>query len=1660
MPAEKGIFLDVLPRFDMAAMGAILGRVEGLFKKTGASIGQTFGKEAQENLLRIEATARKAASGTSDAFLRMERATHAAEVAQLRYNEVMTDSAAKASELTAAQRNLEVAQTRLNEVQGSGTVSAVKLAQAQSDLNVAQARYAELADKDGVSAARLAKALDAVGIAQLKLSEVQESGTVAASALAKATADVEVAEMRLAEVQTASTASASAKARAEYALADAKVAVTNRTRDYNEAQRVEAQATDKATGAKAAMAATASNAGRVLNTFGLVLTGGVAVGAVEATKAAGDFEEKLTRLVASAGETNSNIKTVSDGIMNIASQTGYSSKELADGMYLIEKAGFHGSEGVKVLTAAAQLARAENADLTEVNQGLTTSMHDFNIPFDQAATVASKLNTAVSLSKTNLQLFTGSLHNIEPVASIAHMKLEEVYAAVARITQSGTSPDQATQNLKNMVEHLTNITGPTRDAMGKMGLSADDLKTKLGDPNVGLAGVLKIMSDTIQQHMTPNQMVAVDAMYKSVDAGNALTAMYDHLSPSAKNLVDQLKSGAIGWDQFHKEARKSTDMDQATLAQWNTLNNKVEGFSTNLRKGQSDLESVSQIWKELTGTDAGFQMAAQLAGTPKALEDFQKATKDIAGTTTEANDAVKGFGETQETFNAKMRDAKAAFGGVVIELGTAFLPVAKEAAQVMHDFGDYLKEHPGIAKAVMDGLLGIAGGFVAIKTAMFAKTAWTELFGPGLRLIREQAIPQVKLLATEFQGVASAADVTAAQVATDAAEEATAQKGVVTAAGEASTALAGAGAAAKEGAAGVKAAADEEVAAVGSVGQAAKVVDGELIGMGAAAKEGAVAAEGALNGFFSRNAGRLKMLGGLGGMLASQALPDDQDPTGGVLNTAAGLSWFAGPEVGAPVTAAVAAIDKTHDYMQHPEKLETQPNPVQNANAPDLSGQRPDAPVGPSVRDLLGQQGMSIGPNGQILGPDGKPLPGHAHGGIAGSRGMILPGFSRKDNLLGHVPGHGVFGLAGGEGIINAESTRRIGAKGIAALNGFSTGGIAPGGSGGGDGYSNLMAVAQSMVGAPYSEFDCSGAASELVNAATGGSGRMTTRNAAEFLQSRGFMPGEGPQGSLRIGWYNHGPNPQDGHMAVTLPDGTHAESGGSHGSFVLGPGAAGAENSEFDHHAYLPIQALYGDGVSPGGGGGGGRGGIGGLFGGGGGRSGGGSRGYGKASSGGAEGVGMENPFDSIGSGGFTLANIAKMLTMFVANLALGNPVGQIAAAKAGYAGSAGGDQAALSPASPAYADVVGNSTAALGTLNDEQFKSLDYQIQTERAARRTAAAQEHLREETAKHGEGSAQALRAQNALISAQEAQGNLANRQDQAAGRADRKLDADLASHPKSAKAQANLQVRIAKDRSAAAAANSAPGANGNGGSDANDHWGGTGGDGFDRGNAGWGDDYAGGGGEALPVHRLPGIANFGGAGLPPAAQGGLGTLGGSLPGGSQAGAQSSQPQGGSGKGAGVTGGGILGGAAAAAGSMVPGGGAAASIGMQEAGRAVGALGQYAATAVNGLFETFSISGGGGGKGGPGNNWITKIANGVAGAHPSTPNAAGQTAPPLDPKDSSGQGQGGNTVNGGGGQGQGDGRNGPLVHIENQHVNNGDGQQAGADIARQMMTVPGF
>ena len=175
--------------------------------------------------------------------------------------------------------------------------------------------------------------------------------------------------------------------------------------------------------------------------------------------------------------------------------------------------------------------------------------------------------------------------------------------------------------------------------------------------------------------------------------------------------------------------------------------------------------------------------------------------------------------------------------------------------------------------------------------------------------------------------------------------------------------------------------------------------------------------------------------------------------------------------------------------------------------------------------------------------------------------------------------GYGLMGILGAQGAFGDRFT------GVDPQEG--SGNAAPAGYGGPTGYgpvgyrggiSSDAALLANVPAGRYSQTgnadlvrglgDCSSAVEDLVNIMDGrptGGRSMATGNAAEWLTSRGFLPGMGGPGDFRVG-YN------SGHMQATLPGGTNFNWGSDASAAQRGmDGSQGAYDPAFTSHYYRP---------------------------------------------------------------------------------------------------------------------------------------------------------------------------------------------------------------------------------------------------------------------------------------------------------------------------------------------------------------------------------------------------------------------------------------------------------------------------------------------------------
>lgn len=413
---------------------------------------------------------------------------------------------------------------------------------------------------------------------------------------------------------------------------------------------------------------------------------GIGVAGVS-VKMAGDWQASMIRLVTSAGETGAvvngkltgPIANVSKSLLQMAVDTGTSTKELATGMYYVESAGFHGADGLQVMKMAAQGAKAEGADLKTVADALTTALHDMGAGADQSTAYMDMMIKTVASGKTNMESLAGSLHSVLPQAASAHISFQDIGAAIATMTVAGTSADQATQMLGHTIGTLQGPNALAVKWMSQMGLSATDLGAHLGDR--GLLGTFNLIDQAILTHMGPDGLSLQSSFNKSKSAAQDLGIMLASMPPQLSSISQELQKGSITATDYTKATKAMPANLQAQGAEFLTLFKNSSSFNLALRAGTPDALTFAATLKKVTGDSVTMNTIMQAGGAN--LATFAANEAYVGTAAHEASGNIETWGTITQGFNFKMDQMRQLVETTAIKIGTAMLPKLTELSSYL-----------------------------------------------------------------------------------------------------------------------------------------------------------------------------------------------------------------------------------------------------------------------------------------------------------------------------------------------------------------------------------------------------------------------------------------------------------------------------------------------------------------------------------------------------------------------------------------------------------------------------------------------------------------------------------------------------------------------------------------------------------------------------------------------------------------------------------------------------------------------------------------------------------------------------------------------------------------------------------------------------------------
>lgn len=611
-----------------------------------------------------------------------------------------------------------IAQARREVVASQEAAGAARAAASERTAAAEAAMRAQTAAAARTAEARkVAAAQEIETIRRLNTAVAEGSMTVKEAAAAQAAA----VERSAAQITAAEREEAAAAKQAAAAQVEASAAI-RAARDASTRSDMAAMAVSDSLSAK--RAANARAFVQASNTVSAAALGAAAIIGVASVEEAAHFEKATTLLVTAGGESKAQLGSVREGILSIARDTGTSTEQLADGMYIMEKASYRGADGLKVLRAAAEGAAAENVDLATMSQAVTDVLLDYGLGADKAVSVTNQMVTASGLAKTTMQDFASSMAAIIPTGSVAKLSFAQLGGALATMTQHGQTAQQSSQNLANLLTQLARPSQVASKAMQQMGVDVTDLSMHLGDENGGrgLMGSLQLIDQHIRSNMGKDGEIVTSVMKKSASATADLQTMIKQMPPDLAELSKGFLDGSVSQIQYQKGFKSMGGTADALGNQFLSLAKSSLGVNDLIKSGQPAMQTYIGAWNRAAGGITGARTALMLLMNNSA--EFKHNIEMITEAGNQNGQHVETWAETEKTFAVQLGQTKESARALAIEMGTRLLPVAKD---MLGGFRDLINGSKEVNPAMVAAAAAIGGALLVSVVNLGIKMTRTAI---------------------------------------------------------------------------------------------------------------------------------------------------------------------------------------------------------------------------------------------------------------------------------------------------------------------------------------------------------------------------------------------------------------------------------------------------------------------------------------------------------------------------------------------------------------------------------------------------------------------------------------------------------------------------------------------------------------------------------------------------------------------------------------------------------------------------------------------------------------------------------------------------------------------------------------------------------------------
>lgn len=239
-----------------------------------------------------------------------------------------------------------------------------------------------------------------------------------------------------------------------------------------------------------------------------------------------DFERYMTKMISLVGISRSQMGEWRDDILKMAPEVARMPAELAEAMYFITSAGLRGAEALETLRASAMASVAGAGEVKQVADVVTSAMNAFKKSGLTATEAVNTLVAAIRFGKVESEDLAVGIGHVFPAAAKLKVSFDQVGAAIAAMTRTGTPAETAAVQLRQVLGQLIGPAREAHQALEQMGWSAAAFRRHIAEE--GLFSALNKFTRLVNKF-------GIEEAKKVFGNVRALTSVFDLMGENAEH---------------------------------------------------------------------------------------------------------------------------------------------------------------------------------------------------------------------------------------------------------------------------------------------------------------------------------------------------------------------------------------------------------------------------------------------------------------------------------------------------------------------------------------------------------------------------------------------------------------------------------------------------------------------------------------------------------------------------------------------------------------------------------------------------------------------------------------------------------------------------------------------------------------------------------------------------------------------------------------------------------------------------------------------------------------------------------------------------------------------------------------------------------------------